>query len=71
VPLNIIDDHSRLAVASHARSSFRAADVVATFAAAGAEQGLPASLLTDNAAVFTGSYRGYLFDGIAGPSVGS
>ena len=56
--LNIIDDHSRLAVASAARVSFKAADVVATFARAGSEYGLPASLLTDNAAVFTGSYRG-------------
>lgn len=56
--LNIIDDHSRLAVASDARRSFRAADVVATFRLAGTRYGLPASLLTDNAAVFTGSYRG-------------
>ena len=56
--LNMIDDHSRLAVASRAQISFKAADVVATFAAAGARYGLPASLLTDNAAVFTGSYRG-------------
>jgi transposase InsO family protein len=56
--LNIIDDHSRLVVASCARFSFKAADVVAAFGAAGANYGLPASLLTDNAAVFTGSYRG-------------
>ena len=55
--LNIIDDHSRLVVASDARASFRAADVVATFRQAGTRYGLPASLLTDNAAVFTGSYR--------------
>ena len=32
--LNIIDDHSRLAVASAARFSFKAADVVASFGAA-------------------------------------
>ncbi len=56
--LNMVDDHSRLAVASEARSSFKAADVVATFGAAAATWGLPASLLTDNAAVFTGAYRG-------------
>jgi transposase InsO family protein len=56
--LNLLDDHSRLAVASEARSSFKAADVVVTFRAGAGRLGLPATLLTDNAAVFTGSYRG-------------
>jgi hypothetical protein len=45
--LNILDDHSRLLVASHARSTTKAADVVASFPTAAATYGLPASLLTD------------------------
>jgi transposase InsO family protein len=51
--LNVIDDHSRLLVASDARAAFKAADVVAAFHEAAAGPGLPASLLTDNGAVFT------------------
>jgi transposase InsO family protein len=51
--LNVIDDHSRFLVASDARGTFKAADVVATFHGAAAAHGFPASLLTDNAAVFT------------------
>jgi hypothetical protein len=57
--LNMLDDHSRLAVASDVRPSFKAADVVATFWATARCYGLPAGLLTDNAAVFTGVYRGH------------
>lgn len=56
--LNVLDDHSRLLVAADARRVFKAADVVTTFRAATAAHGLPASLLTDNAAIFTGAYRG-------------
>lgn len=56
--LNVIDDHSRLLVASVARRVFRAADVVAAFHEAAAAHGLPASLLTDNGAVFTAGPRG-------------
>jgi transposase InsO family protein len=57
--LNILDDHSRLLVASHARATTKAADVVASFhTAAAATYGLPASLLTDNGAVFTAAPRG-------------
>ena len=56
--LHIIDDHSRLLLAADARTVFRAADVVSTFRTATAGHGLPASLLTDNAAIFTGAYRG-------------
>lgn len=52
--MNFLDDHSRLLVASEARPSFKAADVVVTFRAGAGRFGL----LTDNAAVFTGSYRG-------------
>jgi transposase InsO family protein len=51
--LNVVDDHSRFLVASDARSVFRAADVVASFHGAAAACGFPASLLTDNGAVFT------------------
>ena len=56
--LNIIDDHSRLLIASHARATTKAADVVTSFRKAAAQHGFPASMLTDNGAVFTASYRG-------------
>jgi transposase InsO family protein len=56
--LNIIDDHSRLLIASDARVVFKATDVVACFHAAAARYGFPASMLTDNGAIFTGAYRG-------------
>ena len=56
--LNIIDDHSRLLVGSDARATTRAADVVASFHKAAATHGFPASVLTDNGAVFTAAYRG-------------
>jgi transposase InsO family protein len=56
--LNIVDDHARLAVASTATSTFKAHDVVTAFHQAFAAHGLPAAVLTDNAAVFTAAYRG-------------
>jgi transposase InsO family protein len=56
--LNIIDDHSRLITASAARPTFKAADVVTVFRQAAAAWGLPASMLSDNGAVFTGKPRG-------------
>jgi hypothetical protein len=56
--LNVIDDHSRLCVASHARAVTKGADVVASFHEACAAHGFPASVLTDNAAVFAGGPRG-------------
>ncbi len=56
--LNILDDHSRLLVASEARAVTKGGDVVAAFHGAFAAHGLPASVLTDNAAVFTGAPRG-------------
>src|SRR5438128_4665155 len=56
--LDLIDDHSRLAVASVALPTVKAADVVDVFAAAAARYGLPAAVLTDNGAVFSGSSRG-------------
>jgi transposase InsO family protein len=57
--LNIIDDHSRLITGSAARSTFKAADVVTVFRDAAASHGLPASMLSDNGAVFTGKPRGH------------
>jgi transposase InsO family protein len=56
--LNIIDDHSRLAVGSDTRPTFKAADVVDCFRHATARHGTPAQLLSDNGAVFTGIPRG-------------
>jgi transposase InsO family protein len=56
--LNIIDDHSRLVVASVAFAVTRATDVVRVFVAASQRHGLPAAVLTDNGAIFTAAYRG-------------
>jgi len=56
--MNAIDDHSRLLVASVARPTFKAADVVAVFHDAASRHGLPSALLTDNGAVFTAAPRG-------------
>jgi transposase InsO family protein len=55
--LNLEDDHSRLFLASRAFPTVRAGDVVDTFHVAAHEFNLPASLLSDNAAVFTGRSR--------------
>jgi transposase InsO family protein len=55
--LNLIDDHSRLFLRSEAFLRVKAADVVRCFYAAVELHGLPFSLLSDNAAVFTGSSR--------------
>jgi transposase len=55
---NQLDDHSRLLVGSDARGTFRAADIVTCFDKATVAYGTPASYLTDNAAIFTGAYRG-------------
>ena len=56
--LNVLDDHSRLLVASDAYRTTKAADVVATFRKGVATHGFPASVLTDNGAVFTAAPRG-------------
>jgi hypothetical protein len=56
--LNQLDDHSRLFLGSDAYGRVKAPDVVQSFHEAVELHGLPASLLTDNGAVFTGSYRG-------------
>jgi transposase InsO family protein len=55
--LNIIDDHSRLLVTSDVRSVTKAADVVASFRKAAGRHGFPASMLSDNGAVFTAGPR--------------
>jgi transposase InsO family protein len=55
---NLIDDHSRLLVGSFGRGVFKAADVVGAFHEAAGRHGLPASVLTDNGAVFTAGPRG-------------
>jgi transposase InsO family protein len=55
--LNVLDDHSRLVVASQAFVTTKAADVVATFHLGAATWGYPASMLTDNGAIFTAESR--------------
>ena len=56
--LNMIDDHSRLFLASRAFPTAKAADVVDVFRLAIDMHGAPASLLCDNGAVFTATPRG-------------
>jgi transposase InsO family protein len=51
--LNIIDDHSRLCVASKMFVTTRAPDVVRTLHKAAATWGYPQRLLTDNGRIFT------------------
>lgn len=55
---DLIDDHSRLALDSVAFPTVKGPDVVEVFAAAAGRYGLPASVLTDNGAVFSGGSRG-------------
>jgi transposase InsO family protein/transposase-like protein len=55
--MNMIDDHSRLFLASHAFTTTKAQDVVDVFHKAIDLHGLPASLLSDNGAVFTATPR--------------
>jgi Integrase core domain len=56
--LNMLDDHSRLFVASVVFATVKATDVVDVFRMAIALHGAPASLLCDNGAVFTATPRG-------------
>ena len=56
--LNVIDDHSRLCLASRAFPVTTAADVVAAFYEIAQHYGFPASVLSDNGAIFTASFRG-------------
>jgi transposase InsO family protein len=55
--LNIEDDHSRLDLTSDARITTGGVDVVTSFRRAFRRHGIPARILTDNAAVFTGKPR--------------
>lgn len=55
--LVILDDHSRLCVAAVARTTTKAADVIATFHETAARWGYPASVLTDNGAVYNARSR--------------
>jgi transposase InsO family protein len=56
--LNIVDDHARLNISADARRITLAADVVASFTDAFTRHGFPASVLTDNGAIFTAKQRG-------------
>jgi transposase InsO family protein len=51
--LNIIDDHSRVCIASHAFVTTKATDVARILRAAGEKWGYPERLLTDNGLIFT------------------
>ncbi len=53
--LNIIDDHSRVCVASRVFVSTRSPDVVRTLHRAASTWGYPETFLTDNGAIFTAS----------------
>jgi len=55
--VNFIDDHSRLCVASVAVAVTKTTDVVRVFHQARALYGTPASVLSDNGAIYTGRYR--------------
>ncbi|MDQ6879013.1 MAG: integrase core domain-containing protein [Candidatus Dormibacteraeota bacterium] len=55
--LNLIDDHSRLVLASVSFPTIKAADVVQTSHEAAQAYGFPAAWLSDNAAVFSGESR--------------
>jgi transposase InsO family protein len=55
--LNLLDDHSRLALACVPRRTITGPDVVHVFQEAFVCWGIPASVLTDNGAVFTGLPR--------------
>jgi transposase InsO family protein len=56
--LNVVDDHSRYCLASSTLRVFKGADVDRRFRTTADLHGYPASLLTDNGAVFTGRSRG-------------
>ena len=56
--LNLLDDRSRVNLAAKARRVTGGSQVVETFTAAFTRWGIPASVLTDNGAVFTAKQRG-------------
>jgi transposase InsO family protein len=55
--VNFIDDHSRLCLASVALPVTKALDVVSIFQSICEFYGVPASVLTDNGAIYTGRFR--------------
>lgn len=55
--LHWLDDHSRLLLGSTARRVFKGPDVDADYRRLAAHYGDPASVLSDNGAVYTGRYR--------------
>ncbi|WP_140011556.1 DDE-type integrase/transposase/recombinase [Nocardioides plantarum] len=60
VIFQLIDDHSRYAVASHVASSETAADAITVFDKAVAAHGVPQRLLSDNGIALNPSRRGHL-----------
>jgi transposase InsO family protein len=56
--VNVIDDHSRLAVGARVLQVATAAKALEVFLEAGARWGLPAALLTDNGCIYTTWHRG-------------
>lgn len=56
--LDFVDDYSRMVTNATALPVTTAADVVSTFYKAAAVWGFPASILTDNACIFTAQFRG-------------
>jgi transposase InsO family protein len=54
---NILDDHSRLNLAAQARATTTGPDVVSDFRRAFARHGIPAGVLSDNGAIYTGTPR--------------
>jgi len=56
--VNVIDDHSRVAVGSRVLHLATAAKALEVFLEAGRRWGLPAALLTDNGCVYTTWHRG-------------
>lgn len=56
--VNLIDDHSRAALASKVVDTATTPDVIETFRAAASTWGYPASVLTDNGCVYTAWHRG-------------
>jgi transposase InsO family protein len=55
--LNVIDDHSRLCVASRAMLHVKASDVIRVLHQAAEKWGYPAAFLTDNGLIFSGHAR--------------
>jgi transposase InsO family protein len=56
--INVVDDHSRLCVASVAVPVARATDVAEIFIAAAQRYGTPAAVLSDNGCIYTAKHRG-------------